>query len=62
MGRYRCDNRCDCFSCFRAKFTPNHDVALQTLPKPKEAGKENNKYIFIIFFGEVKICLIILEQ
>ncbi|KAB0798564.1 hypothetical protein PPYR_09557 [Photinus pyralis] len=36
MGVKECDG---CFSCFRAKFSPNDEVPLHVLPKPKEADE-----------------------
>lgn len=39
MGKFRFGNCCPGGSCFRASWSPNSDLQLQTLPKPKEAGE-----------------------
>ncbi|KAK4880423.1 hypothetical protein RN001_008569 [Aquatica leii] len=51
---------CAWFSCFRAKFTPNEDTPLQTLPKPKEADKadvQELKEVDILIIRQIDPCL-----
>lgn len=56
MGKFRFGNCCPGGCCFRAKWSPNSDLQLQALPKPKEAGKftkidfSKTNYMFILRF------------